>query len=319
VIDVLIRFFRQYRSMLKATELEEGLDLVLFRPFAFVLVKLFYPTPVTPNQITLISLLLGLMSGFCFWQGTAAWVLAGAVFLFLTNVFDCADGMLARVRESSSVIGYILDGMVDYITHIVVFVSILHGLSVQTGRPGFIWGIGVPAGISFAWWCAMVDRFRNQWQDRVYNKRNDPLEEVRQLREISNGWKAEGSHSGQRLLITFYTFYVSLWYSGPVHRPAVDCRGPFLEKWKQRRKPIMRMAIFTGPTMHLFLIMVAGVINRMEWYVWFALVFGTMWGALVLALKLRSELLLRAEMEKENLHESGSTSCGSGYPSAPVD
>jgi CDP-alcohol phosphatidyltransferase len=319
VIEFITRFFREYRSMLKATELEEGLDLILFRPFAYVLVKIFQPTPVTPNQITLISLILGLMAGFCFWQGSTSWVLAGAIFLFWTNVFDCADGMLARVRSSSSVIGYILDGMVDYITHIVVFVSILHGLSVRTGQPGFVWGVGVPAGISFAWWCAMVDRFRNQWQDRVYDKRSDSVEEVRLLREISAGWKAEGSHPGQRMLISFYTFYVSLWYTGPVQSKVGYCDGQLLEKWKKLRQPVMGMALFTGPTMHLFLIMVAGISDKLMWYVWFSLVFGTLWGFLVLALKFRAELIMRVEMEKDNLHESGSAGCGSGDPAAPTD
>ncbi len=285
--------------MLKATETEEGLDLILFRPFAFVLVKIFQPTPVTPNQITLISLILGLISGYCFWQGSTAWVLTGAIFLFWTNVFDCADGMLARVRGSSSVIGYILDGMVDYITHIVVFVSILHGLSLRTGDPGFIWGIGVPGGLSFAWWCAMVDRFRNQWQARVYQKRTDPAEEVRELREISAEWKSTGSHPGQRLLINFYTFYVSLWYSGPVHSQSGECEGRHLERWKQLRLPVMRMAIFTGPTMHLFLIIATGLTDTLLWYVWFSLVFGTLWGLLVLALKFWTERKFRMEIAKE--------------------
>ncbi len=310
--------------MLKATELEEGLDLILFRPFAFVLVKIFQPTTISPNQITLFSLVLGLISGFCFWQGSANWVMAGAIILFWTNVFDCADGMLARALGTSSVIGYILDGMVDYITHVVVFVSILHGLSVQTGNPGFIWGIGVPAGLSFAWWCAMVDRFRNQWQDKVYNNRTEPEAEVRELRDIAATWKTEGSHPGQRMLIAFYTFYVSLWYTGAVHRKAVECHGPLLDKWIELRRPITRMAIFMGPSMHLFLIMVAGVTNRLLWYVWFALVFGTLWGLLVLALKYRAELLLRVEKAKHNIdgvttHESYSACGGSGNPATPSD
>jgi len=41
----------EYRSMLKATELEEGLDLILFRPFAFLLVKLVQPTSITAQPI----------------------------------------------------------------------------------------------------------------------------------------------------------------------------------------------------------------------------------------------------------------------------
>ena len=55
----LTRLFQEYRSMLKAPELEEILDLVLFRPVAFVLVKLLQPTPITPNHVTLFSFLPG--------------------------------------------------------------------------------------------------------------------------------------------------------------------------------------------------------------------------------------------------------------------
>ena len=60
----------------------------------------------------------------------------------------------------------------------------------------------------------------------------------------------------------------------------------------------MRMAIFTGPTMHLFLIIVAGIADKLLWYVWFALVFGTAWGLLVLALKFGTERKFRMETEK---------------------
>ncbi len=82
--------------MLKATEVEEGLDLILYRPLAFGLVKAVQPTPITPNQITFASLIMGLASGYCYWQGTPQYLLWGAILLFLTNLFDCADGMLAR-------------------------------------------------------------------------------------------------------------------------------------------------------------------------------------------------------------------------------
>jgi phosphatidylglycerophosphate synthase len=164
----------EYRSMLKATEVEEVLDLILFRPLAFGLVKAVQPTSITPNQITFVSLIMGLASGYCYWQGTPQYLLWGAILLFLTNLFDCADGMLARVRKSSSLTGYLFDGLVDYTTNTAVIVGMLHGLSVTGASPLFIWLIGVPAGLSYAWWCARVDGVSKQLFDKIKKKTPEP-------------------------------------------------------------------------------------------------------------------------------------------------
>lgn len=276
------RLVQEYRSMLKAPEIEEMLDLVLFRPVAFVVVKLIQPTPITPNHVTLFSFLPGLAVGWCFWQGTPDYFIAGSIFLFITNVLDCVDGMLARIRGTGSIVGYVLDGFVDYVVQITMAVGLLHGMAVLTGQPIYILAIGIPASFSVAWWSAMLDRIRNEWLDRVYGKRRDPEVELAELGKQTAIWKAERSHRPERALIAIYSGYAKFWYSGPVHRKIVDRDRIPLEDWMRARKPILTMAALMGPTMHLFLIMVAGVFNKLEWYLWFALVFGTSWGVMVL-------------------------------------
>ncbi len=84
-----------------------------------------------------------------------------------------------------------------------------------------------------------------------------------------------------------------------MHSQTGDFQESHLERWKSLRQPVMRMAIFTGPTMHLFLIIIAGLTDTLLWYVWFALVFGTLWGLVVLALKFWTERKFRLETEKE--------------------
>jgi phosphatidylglycerophosphate synthase len=284
--------------MLKAPELEELFDLVLFRPVAFVLVKLIQPTRITPNHVTMFSLLPGLASGWFFWQGTPEHFLTGSVFLFATNVLDCVDGMLARIRGTGSLVGYVLDGLVDYLIQIFLIVAVLHGTAVLTGRPDLIMAIGIPAGFSFAWWSAMLDRIRNEWLDRVYGKRRDPAVELIELGKQSAAWKAEGSHRPERALIAIYSGYARFWYSGPVHRRIVDRDLIPLEDWIRARKPVLTMALLTGPTMHLFLIMLGGVFNKLEWYLWTALVFGTGWGVLVLSLRSLIDHRLAAKLAK---------------------
>jgi hypothetical protein len=304
----------QYRRMLKAPEIEEPLDLLIYRPLAFALVKTIARTRITPNQITVGSLVPGLASGWCFWQGQPGHYAVGAGLLFLTNILDCADGMLARMRGTGSLTGYILDGLADYTIQVTLMICLLHGLSVQTGDAQFSWVVGVPAGVSYAWWCARVDRFRNEWLERVYGRRRDLRQELRDLQTQTARWRAEGSHRAEQALVRVYAVYVWLWYSAPAWLRPRPTDEP-LASWQRRREPIVRLAVFMGPTMHLSLIIAAAVMGHPEYYVWTALVFGTSWGLLVLTMSAASDRLAGNGVSRASRAAGRRT----GNPSASAD
>lgn len=281
---VAARWLTDYRKMLKGPELEEPLDVYVYRPLAFILVKAIAPTPVTPNQVTLSSLAPGLASAWFFWQGTPAGYVVGALLLFLTNVLDCVDGMLARVRGVGCVTGYILDGLVDYAIQTTMFVALIHGIARGSADPRLTWLVGVPAGISFAWWCARLDRLRGEWQEHVDGRRRDPHVELVQLQQQAATWRREGRRPGEQLLVKVFAAYVQLWYSGSVDRPPPH-RDEALAEWKRRHCPVLRLAVLLGPSTHLSLIILAALLGRPQWYLWFALVVGTGWGWFVLGLR----------------------------------
>src|SRR5215475_6317151 len=80
------------------------------RPVAAVLVHAAADSRVTPNQITLASLLVGLFSAalFVLLPGRPGLVVAALVFE-VSYVLDCADGMLARLRHKQSTAGHLFD------------------------------------------------------------------------------------------------------------------------------------------------------------------------------------------------------------------
>ena len=51
----------EYKQGLKSVAVEELFDLVFYRPLAFLFVKLVYRTGVTPNQLTLLSMVFGVL------------------------------------------------------------------------------------------------------------------------------------------------------------------------------------------------------------------------------------------------------------------
>ncbi len=97
------------------------------RPLASVLVRLVFRTAVTPNQLTVIAFVIALGAAVLFALGTAASALWAAVLCEVSLVFDCADGMLARGRNSCSRFGSFLDLFLDRISDFCVLLGVAIG------------------------------------------------------------------------------------------------------------------------------------------------------------------------------------------------
>src|SRR5262245_6410855 len=103
----------------KARDVEELIDFYLHRRVATLLVKVLALTPITPNQVTVLSGLFAIAAGAVLATSAPERplqpVLAATIF-FGSIVLDCADGQLARLRKSSSFAGRALDGYTDAVS-----------------------------------------------------------------------------------------------------------------------------------------------------------------------------------------------------------
>ena len=68
---------------------------------------------LTPDQVTILALTLGLAVGPVFALGTRAGLVAGGIVFYLAFVFDCVDGKLARALGTTSRRGEALDHLAD--------------------------------------------------------------------------------------------------------------------------------------------------------------------------------------------------------------
>ncbi len=89
-------------------------------------------TPVTPNHLTTLRLLIGLAGAYCLAQGGFRWINAGAFLIVLSNFVDHTDGELARISGKSSKIGHFYDLASDALITVALFVSMGAGI-VATG------------------------------------------------------------------------------------------------------------------------------------------------------------------------------------------
>ncbi len=88
--------------------------------------------PVTPNQVSLASFLLAVLSGLLFYMHQ--WVLAG-VLAEIASIVDGVDGELARARGVASPVGGFVDAVLDRFAD----ASILFGLTLAVYAD---WGLG---------------------------------------------------------------------------------------------------------------------------------------------------------------------------------
>jgi phosphatidylglycerophosphate synthase len=112
------------------------------RPIAAAVVAILAPTPITPNQLTLLNLgifvisagLLGALPGY-----TGGLVAVGV--LELSYLFDCVDGMLARHKKLASKEGHLFDFFTDELKAVLLAAA----LSIRLFRAG---GLGLDPSLA---------------------------------------------------------------------------------------------------------------------------------------------------------------------------
>jgi len=108
------------------------------RPLAWLMVRALKSTEITPNQVSVASFVIGIGSAACLAVGDPVWFIIGGIMAQLSSIVDCADGMLARAKESETVFGKYLDIFLDRIVEFFLIGSIGLGLFRYTGQSLFL-------------------------------------------------------------------------------------------------------------------------------------------------------------------------------------
>ncbi|WP_344835518.1 CDP-alcohol phosphatidyltransferase family protein [Nonomuraea dietziae] len=92
-------------------------------------------TEITPNALTVFSLILGMGSAACLAAGQLA---AGAVLFYLSFMIDCVDGKIARLKGTGTPFGLWLDYVGDRIRVVCCAAGLAYGQYAATGSVDFI-------------------------------------------------------------------------------------------------------------------------------------------------------------------------------------
>ncbi len=104
------------------------------RPVSLAISRQLASTAVTPNQMTLASMAIGLAGAPLFLSEQWTWQTAGALLFLAHSILDGCDGELARLRFQESRWGGVLDFWSDNVVHIVTFSCMAAGWSRAIGQ-----------------------------------------------------------------------------------------------------------------------------------------------------------------------------------------
>lgn len=202
------------QATLKSADTEEWIDLLFYRPIGYRWALLFQKLGVSPNAITIASIFLGVAAGVLFYYNDLLLTVVGMCLLVWANMYDSADGQLARMTGQKSELGRILDGVSGDFWFISIYVALCLRLTPEWSY--WIWILAAIAGFSHSKQAAMADYYRNIHLFFLKGKSGSELDNSAQQREIfrSLTWK------GNLVRKTFLWFYTNYTHSQEQLSPA---------------------------------------------------------------------------------------------------
>ena len=131
-------------------ELEDPLNHYVYHPLAARLARLLLPTGISPNAVSVGSLIALVAAAFAYTG--LAWpigVLTGFSLMLLWHVIDGADGDLARMKGIASATGELIDGVCDYLGNVIMYFAFAFLLDDSLGVWALVLAVGAGASHVF--------------------------------------------------------------------------------------------------------------------------------------------------------------------------
>ena len=193
-----------FESTLKSNDTEEWIDLIFYRPIGYLWALFFHKLGITPNTITILSIFLGVGAGVLFYPQDLLLNGIGMLLLVWANMYDSADGQLARMTGQKSDLGRILDGVSGDLWFISIYVSLCLRLTPDWGW--WIWLLAAVAGLSHTKQASLADYYRNIHLFFIKGREGSELDNSKKEKESYDEMKWSDGFL-KKLFLWFYIRY----------------------------------------------------------------------------------------------------------------
>lgn len=265
-------FIDNYHKLLafKHPDVEEVIDMQFHRPAAAVFASSIYNFPITPNMVTYASLLVGWFGAYVMHDaafggslrfGPMGYMFAGNLFLF-SVILDCADGQIARAKGGGTTLGRIVDGLVDALVVIALYIVMTFDVA---NRFGVMWGL-LTGVAGFCAWAQVVvyDKVKAMYLARTSPSSADGNESMEEVAAQYEEIQKSGS-VGEK--IGFFIYYKVLlqvqekFAPGDTKVPDEKLTPEAIAEFRKTFQTPMRIATFLGLGTHMFFIYTAVMVS----------------------------------------------------------
>ncbi|MEL5896060.1 CDP-alcohol phosphatidyltransferase family protein [Bacteroides sp. GD17] len=173
----------EFASTLKSADTEEWIDILFYRPIGYRWALLFRRLGIHPNTVTVFSIILGMAAGVLFYYKDIYLNIIGMLLLIWANMYDSADGQLARLTGQKTPLGRILDGFAGDLWFFTIYAAICLRLQPEWGV--WIWVLGAFSGcVCHAKQCQLADYYRNIHLFFLKGEENSELDNSLQQQKV---------------------------------------------------------------------------------------------------------------------------------------
>jgi len=162
-IDVDDKTDRKNAELLICNKLKKDTDgpvsTILNRPISLRITKLLLKTGITPNQISVLSTVIGLVGASFFFSGEYFYLILGGILIHIHSIVDGCDGEVARLKLRQTKYGGWLDSVLDRYVDAAIILGLAYGYWSITGDVT-IWIIG---------FFALIGTFLNSYTSDKYD------------------------------------------------------------------------------------------------------------------------------------------------------
>lgn len=290
-------------STYKDFAVEETIDRLFYRPMGYGVAVASRDLHLTPNSLTLLGIVSGVIAGFLLFSGTLSAIVSGILLLIVSETFDSADGQLARMTNSRSQLGRILDGVGGNLVFVSIYINgAIHVIS--GGGSPLIVLLVLAAGASHSFQCAMADFYRNAYLLFVLGRQRSELESSSAIAGAyaALSWKKD---TGRKFIMRCYLNYtmqqemLARQFRRLVHAACPNGEDNIPPDvgalYGEVNRPLLKYYNLITTNTRLIVLCVAALMDRFELYLWWEIL---VFNVVLVVVTMRQESLNRRLAEQ---------------------
>ncbi len=270
-----------FSSVVKHPDVEDPINVWVHRPLAYSFVALIFRAPITPNHVTVLATLVGLIAAACWLVGSPWLMVLGGVLLWSASILDGADGILARAKNLTSEFGRAFDGSMDMVVAIATCFAAFYHVWDSNQQP-LQATLLVVATLTAVAQIYLYDYYKESYLESTnpnWDGRSESLDQIRdriqRLREEDAGWFRILVTKLYEGVITAETRLISVTNPRALRgewRCAVD--DETVRIYRRHNYWPTQLWALNSLAPHSYLLAIAGMLNRVDLYLWYRLLIG---------------------------------------------